>query len=108
MRAPARSTPSPSLWITLVSVALLSSPLAGVRAASPDAEPAEARADDTRTGSPEVDCALPARIDRLSGQVTMLGARQIVQIAPEECRQRGGEVVSDGSPDEPPATGSTD
>jgi hypothetical protein len=44
----------------------------------------------------------------LSGQVTMLGARQIVQIAPEECRERGGEVVSDGSQVEPPAAKSTD
>lgn len=108
MRASALSMISPMLRMVALLTMLTPVSSAGVSAASPDAKPAEARAGDAGAARAEVDCALPARIDRLSGQVTMLGARQIVQVAPEECRERGGEVVSDGSQAEPPAAESTD
>jgi hypothetical protein len=48
----------------------------------------------------EITCLLPADVDRLGSQVTRLGARREVQLTPEECAARGGEVEaqSDGPP----------
>ena len=41
-----------------------------------------------------VDCLLPARIRRLGGQLTYLGARRAVRTAGVDCEIRGGEYVA--------------
>lgn len=62
-------------------------------------EPAQAPAGD------EITCLLPAEVERLGSQLTHLGARRQVQLTPEECAARGGEIEAEGdaqtSDDEP-------
>jgi hypothetical protein len=45
-----------------------------------------------------VACLLPADIDRLGRQLTIVGARQKIETSRADCEARGGEVIDDRGP----------
>jgi hypothetical protein len=49
-------------------------------------------------GAERVACLLPADIDRLGRQLTILGARQKIETSRADCQTRGGEVIDGGGP----------
>ena len=49
-------------------------------------------------GAERVACLLPADIDRLGRQLTILGARQKIETSRADCQARGGEVIDERGP----------
>ena len=88
----------PASWSCLLGAALVPALLgwAGLAAAQPPETAKEAGASQ-REGE-LVACLLPAEIDRLGGQLTILGARQKIETSRPDCLARGGEVIEMRAP----------
>lgn len=91
-------------WMGLASgIAMLGAVIGGAAAAGStgdDAQPqVEVRPAEAPAGD-EIDCLLPAKVERRGSQLTHLGARREVQLPPEECTARGGEI--EGDDEQPP------
>lgn len=99
----ARSAPAFLIAALLLAAAPLPE-LGRSEAASPNPETGEAvRAGADRPVTAVVDCELPAKLDRLGSQLTKLGAPEIVEISPEDCASRGGNVVGERARADPGA-----
>jgi hypothetical protein len=67
---------------------------AGLAPAQPP-ETADEPSASEREGAELVACLLPAEIDRLGGQLTILGAREKIETSRPDCAARGGEVIDE-------------
>jgi len=67
---------------------------AGLAPAQPP-ETAEEPSASEREGAELVACLLPAEIDRLGRQLTILGAREKIETSRANCAARGGEVIDE-------------
>jgi hypothetical protein len=45
----------------------------------------------------QIRCLLPAEIERYGTQLTIVGARQVIETSRAECAERSGEVVDEGA-----------
>ena len=69
------------------------------------AQPAEPGPDPSRPASEDAElvaCRLPAEINRLGRQLTILGARQKIETSRPDCLARGGEVIDARTPSAEP------
>ena len=81
------------LVVTLIATSACWSDLA------PAQQPAAGDASTPGSADAErVACLLPADIDRLGRQLTILGARQKIETSRADCQARAGEVIDERSP----------
>lgn len=90
--SPARREKSIGAPLALAMLGFAGAALAQV--AEPESDPGPPASADAEL----VACLLPAEINRLGGQLTILGARQRIETSRQDCLDRGGEVIDPRAP----------